>query len=242
MSSTPYLWIAVLPEIGNAVELPSEVARHVGGVLRMREGELLRLFDGTGNALECRIETARRERVTVCGVSPWTGAQELPVPVRVSQALPKQSAKLESVLQHGTELGCTHFTVFASHRSIATWEPMKRGDRLERCRRIVTGAAEQSHRSRLPSVEWSDRGPFIGAGRPIVLHESAAAPLESVLSDPTPEGYTVAVGPEGGFTDEEVRVWTERGARAVHVGTRVLRTETAALAALARIGAFLDRK
>ncbi|MFM7322888.1 MAG: RsmE family RNA methyltransferase [Armatimonadota bacterium] len=235
MSSIPYLWVPDLPSGTEPFELPEEVGRHVAGVLRMRAGEPLHLFNGLGAALACVLLTVHRDRATVRSVGPALGAPEPPVRIWVSQALPKQAAKLESVLQHGTELGAAGFRVFSARRSVAVWEPAKRSERIARCRRIVVGAAEQSHRTWMPEVEWSDRGPFQGTGLAVILHESAQLPLESLLgADPRGE-ITLAVGPEGGFTNDEVEQWTAAGAHAVHLGPRILRTETAALAALSRI-------
>jgi len=99
----------------------------------------------------------------------------------------------------------------------------------------VVGAAEQSHRSIIPSVEWAEDGPFVAGERGLVLHESADRRLDDVLGDIPGEDITLAVGPEGGFAEEEVAAWAARGAIVVHLGPRILRTETAALAALSRL-------
>lgn len=234
MSSVPYLFVP-FPAGADRFDLPPDAGRHVRTVLRMRSGEPLILFDGAGAALRTTIDglDGGRVRVAVDGPAPVT--PEPSVSVRICQALPKGGEKVEQVLQHGTELGADGFHLFLSARCVARPDASKLSDRMERWRRIVQGASEQSHRARLPQVHWSGSAPGFGDALALVLHEGAGVALGDALPDAPPERIALAVGPEGGFTDDEVARWVADGARAVHLGPRILRTETAALSALTRI-------
>lgn len=235
MSSIPYLLVPFSSESPGTLELPDDTAQHVGTVLRLRDGETVRIFNGDGMVGEGRIERTGKRSLRFHWERQLDWDHELPVRIRIVQSLPKQSERLESVLQHGTEMGVAEFGVFQSRRSVARWEASKSEQRLERWRRIVQGAAEQSKRTRLPSVTWLEHAHSTFAGTTIVLHESGASPLAEVLPVEVPDRFTLLVGPEGGFDDGEVEEWAESGARVAHLGPRILRTETAALAAVSRI-------
>ncbi len=235
MSSIPYLYVPFSSASPETLELPDDTAQHVGTVLRLRDGETVRIFNGEGLVGEGRVERSGKRSIRFHWERKLDWDNELPLRIRIVQSLPKQSERLEDVLQHGTEMGVSEFAVFQSRRSVARWEASKSEQRLERWRRIVQGAAEQSKRTRMPSVEWLERANPTVAGMTIVLHESGASPLANVLPVEVPDRFTLLVGPEGGFDDGEVEEWAESGARIAHLGPRILRTETAALAAVSRI-------
>lgn len=235
MSSIPTLWVPFAEAFPNPIDLPPDTAKHVGTVLRMQEGERLRLFNGKGSVVEGTL--ARVDRYTLRLVDPvaldWD--HELPIRIRVVQALPKQMDQLETVLQHGTELGVDAFDIFRSCRCVARWDPAKAEQRIERWRRIATGASEQSHRTVLPDVQWCAEPRFHSDELAIVLHESAEVAISQVLPEEVPARLSLWIGPEGGFDPAEVMPWSSRGAAVAHLGPRILRTETAALAAVSRI-------
>jgi 16S rRNA (uracil1498-N3)-methyltransferase len=241
MSSTPRFFVSPADLRDGVVTLPPDDARHARVVLRLRAGESVLVLDGTGAELDVALTDVGAERVAgqVTGSRPCPG--EPRIRVTVAQALPKNADKLEQVLQHGTEVGAAGFVVFGAARSVVRLEAHKLDKRLERWRAIVKGAAEQSRRGVLPSVAWAGDG-LAGVATPdggvcLILHESATEPLAAVLTDAAAdaERFTVSVGPEGGFTDDEVAGFVARGGRAVSLGPRVLRTETAALVAVAQL-------
>jgi len=163
--------------------------------------------------------------------------------VTIAQALPKTAEKLEAVLQHGTEIGAAGFIVWHSQRSVARLEAGdKRAKRLDRWRGIIRGAAEQSARGALPTVEWTEGGAELIARFPdydavLILQESAAPGSFRSSMETLPAAVSkllLIVGPEGGLSDAEVAAFTAAGGRPVSLGPRILRTETAALAAVAQ--------
>lgn len=242
MSSTPRFFVPPAAVVGDTVTLPPDAAHHAAAVLRLRPGEPVRIHVGDGSALDCtlsevtsKIATAQVNRCTALDTEPR-------LRITVAQALPKNADKLEQVLQHGTEIGAAAFVVFPSARSVARLEPEKLEKRLIRWRGIIRGAAEQSGRGMLPDVSWcaslpEATGVCESPCAALLLHEGATTRLAQALED-VPASVTqilVVVGPEGGFTENEVAGFTARGSKAISLGPRILRTETAALVALAQI-------
>ena len=149
--------------------------------------------------------------------------------------------KVETVIQHGTELGVCGFVPVASSRAVVKLEPKKAVERVERWQRIAREAAEQSRRGAVPAVaevvSWKQ-----AAARcrdydlALVPWEEGGEPLKTVLeAHPGAKTVAVFIGPEGGLSPDEVALAREHGARAVTLGPRILRTETAGLAAAAAI-------
>lgn len=249
---------------GDTVLLQGEDARHLVTVMRARTGDEFIVSDGRGR--DCVAEIVTIDGGSVAGriVSALEASAEMVWRVTVAQSLPKGD-KLETVIQKGTEAGAAAFVPFVSRRTVVQYDARKEAKRIERWRKIAKEAAEQAHRSVVPHIaevaSWREllaRLPDYdlallcyeeegrrGAGlRPVLerLRQSLADP------DPNPdrEGRTdradspprllVIVGPEGGFDEDEARQAEAAGAVCVGLGRRILRTETAALVALAAIG------
>lgn len=204
-------------------------------VLRLAVGDSLEVFD-SGRAFTASIVAADQTSMTL-----ELGAERVARsmrPVTIVQGLPKAD-KLELVLQKATELGATAFAPVSTARSIVKLEG-KEDKKLERWRRIVEEAARQCRRSDVPTV--APPAPLLEAvkalpGAPTLLvldeeeHATRLGLAFSVLDADQP--VALIIGPEGGLTREEVSALISLGAVAVTLGTLVLRTETAALAALA---------
>ncbi|MES2464474.1 MAG: RsmE family RNA methyltransferase [Armatimonadota bacterium] len=244
MSSTPRFFVPPEAINGDTVTLPSDAAHHARNVLRMRTGEAVVLHDGQGFAYQGTLNEMSGKTVsaTVTGRSAVLAEPE--TRVTVAQALPKTSDKIEQVLQHGTEIGASGFLFFSAKRSVARLaEGEKIDKRLVRWRGILQGAAEQSGRGIIPTVEWvgltTDLAKRLPAfDRVLILHESSALPLPTVLAEipPTHHNLLRVVGPEGGLDDpSEVSLLTASGGVSVSLGPRILRTETAALVAVTQI-------
>lgn len=241
MSSVPRFFVPPAAIAGDTVTLPAEAAHHAATVLRLREGEAVLIHDGTGAGYACQLLRVSPKSATARVESRFIVATEPATRITVAQALPKTGEKIEQVLQHGTEIGAAGFVLFQAERSVARMEQREKIEkRLERWRGIVQGAAEQSGRGRLPTVEWA-RSPVEVAARPeetlrLVLHEKADGTLRDALESDAGSARDLlfVVGPEGGFTEGEVRTLSGAAGRVVSLGPRVLRTETAALVALAQ--------
>lgn len=235
-------------------DLEPETARKLVRVLRLTAGELFLGFDGLGREWECALVSAEpRKRPAARAVA----LKECPAPpepklhLSVAQAIPKGD-KMEFVLQKGTELGVSEFWPFEAGRSVTRLFVDEDGGeratlRAQRWRKIVAGAAAQCGRADLPIVHAiSDFSMVVSvgteSGRCFMLDERGDTPSlrealerESIQLPAEEEGaplkVMLLVGPEGGWTEEE-REWAERyGVEAVSLGRRILRTETAALAA-----------
>ncbi|WP_217597117.1 16S rRNA (uracil(1498)-N(3))-methyltransferase [Cohnella sp. GbtcB17] len=239
---------------GGAVVLLGEDARHLAAVMRARAGEKFIACDGSGR--ECLAEIVNIESGRVEGriVSERASEAEMAWRVEVAQSLPKGD-KLETVIQKGTEAGASAFLPFLSQRTVVQYDARKEAKRLERWRKIAKEAAEQAHRGIVPEVgevaSWKallarfggyDRVLLCyeeegrsGAGLRPELETFARRPREG--ADPASRpSLLVVVGPEGGFDEAEARQAEAAGAVCVGLGRRILRTETAALVALAAIG------
>lgn len=238
---------AVIADVGAGADvvLPDDAAHRFARVLRLPRGAPIELFDGSGRVVEGTFDPGPPARLV--DAKPAVRAPELP-PFVVAQAVVKTD-KLEAVVQKGTELGAAAFVLFEAARGV-----VKLGDkaaaRVERLARVAEDAARQSLRAHAPIVE----GPLsvdglcdrvrAFAGVAVVGVVGAPAPLSAVLARAArfeADGVLVVVGPEGGLSDDEVSRLVAAGAVPVGLGAHVLRTETAALAALAAAQATLGR-
>ncbi|MFD2333831.1 RsmE family RNA methyltransferase [Cohnella sp. GCM10020058] len=239
---------------GDAVVLLGEDARHLSAVMRAKTGEPFIACDGSGR--ECLAEIVNIEVGRVEGRVVRTGPSdsEMAWRVTVAQSLPKGD-KLETVIQKGTECGAAAFLPFVSKRTVVQYDARKEAKRLDRWRKIAKEAAEQAHRGIVPEVEEvaSWKGLLAGFGRfdRVLLCyeeegrrgaglkpelEAFARRLSEETASSSQPRLLVVVGPEGGFDEEEARQAEAAGAVCVGLGRRILRTETAALVALAAIG------
>jgi 16S rRNA (uracil1498-N3)-methyltransferase len=219
------------------VILPSAASHHAKTVLRLRVGEKFWAHDGESRAFLCEI-TELSSLVYGTIIESVTLTTEPERRLTVAQALPKTTDKIEQVLQHGTEIGAAGFYIFEAERSVARLEGEKATKKVERWQGIVQSAAEQSGRGILPQVAWVGNTKsllthFAHFDAVLLFHEKATQPLATSL--PQGEKMLLLIGPEGGFSDREVTLFTQAGALSLSLGPRVLRTETAALVALAQI-------
>ncbi len=216
----------------------SDDSHHIAVVLKMRSGDPCVVLDDTGAAYECVLDAVAKNRTTAYVTAQAAPLTEPPVHITVAQALPKMLDKLEWVLQHGTEAGASAFLVFSSARARA--EAGRFDRKLPRWNEIVKTAAEQSERARRPSVAGIITLNDVlksAADYDLALlayERETTRPLRAALTG-SPKRVLVIVGPEGGFTDEEVSAAEAAGVATVSLGPRILRTETAALVMTAQI-------
>lgn len=241
MSTPPLFLLDDLPVDDTAVLTGAE-GRHAAKVRRMRSGEAVRLGDGRGTVLDCRVVEVRPDGLLLEIRQRRTVARPQPRLV-VVQALAKGDRD-ELAVETMTELGVDEIVPWAAERSVVRWSG-PRGDRaLERWRRIVREAAKQSRRAWTPVVsEPADDAAVLARLRPgsgFVLHEAADAPLSGAVLPRTGE-LVLVVGPEGGISAAELDRFAAAGALPVRLGTTVLRTSTAGPAALAALSVRLGR-
>jgi 16S rRNA (uracil1498-N3)-methyltransferase len=225
--------VATPLETGARVRLAGDAAGHVTRVLRLRPGAPLTLFNGTGGEYSGTIEAVRAGAVTVAVGEAQRIERESPLQVTLAQGV-SRGERMDLVVQKATELGVSRIVPVFTARSIVKLDGHKAARRLEHWRVISIGACEQSGRNRPPQLT-----------SPLTLEEllreersgtrlllSPAAPLR-LPQIPRPEGAVlVLIGPEGGLAEEEQQRALAAGYLGVRIGPRVLRTETAAIAAL----------
>jgi 16S rRNA (uracil1498-N3)-methyltransferase len=220
---------------GACVDLPTEVAHHAAHVLRLREGDAVVLFNGRGGEFHGRL-AARGKQAELTIHDPME--RESPVAVTLVQAW-IATDKLEWVVEKATELGVARIALTATRRSVVRLDPARLARRIDRLRDIVIAACCQCGRNRVPSVEaFGELGAALaeaGAGATgLVLQPEAPRSLVEIAAA-TPGPIAIAVGPEGGFDADEFALVQRAGFQLVRLGPRVLRTETAGLAALAAL-------
>jgi 16S rRNA (uracil1498-N3)-methyltransferase len=213
------------------VTISGEVLHHLRAVLRLGPGCEVLLLDGLGGCCRARLATVGRNQAVAAVLARWHET-ERPCPLRLLQALPKGD-KFELVLQKGTELGITIFQPVHSGRTLTRAE----SGRQPRWERIVSEAARQSRRPRLPRLEpvrsLAEALAAVTEPLRLVLWEASTRPLVEVLPAEPPVGVALLVGPEGGFAVDEVTAVEAAGFVPAHLGPRILRTETAGLAVTA---------
>ncbi len=229
---------------GDRVVLPDGAARQARVVLRLRPGDSVTVFDGGGS--EWPVTLDRVNRVAVEGTlgEPVFPGTESACDVTIMQALIKPD-RFEQVLQKGTELGAYKFVPLTTSRVQPADASAASKTRFERWRRIVCEAAEQSGRLVVPEVEdaisLKDAVTRESARGPVALlweeSGSSAQGLRSVLAqverDQSHPRLAIVVGPVGGFEAGEVEEAQAAGATVVGFGSRILKSETAAIAVLA---------
>jgi len=229
-------------ETGISLTLPSDQAHYLRSVMRLNAGEEVILFNGRGGEFLCTIEQLTRENTAVCIESQTKVTREMPTRVHIVQAACR-SEKIETVLQKATELGAASFTIVRSQRSTLKLDGPKLKKRLQRWQSIAIEAAEQSGRTMVPEVRWINalkQTPAVGLC--FTLHPEAKASSwkeqnESMLQS---DDITLAIGPEGGWSDQDIDTLHAAGFNCLTFGPRIMRTETAAPALLAAIQSRID--
>jgi 16S rRNA (uracil1498-N3)-methyltransferase len=220
----------------NSAAMQGEAAHRLGKVLRAQPGQLYELSDGQRVCL-ARIEKVSRDRVDFTLVEEIPAYQPL-VEVTLLLAVVKFDA-FEWALEKATELGVSTIVPLAAARSEKALLAAT-GKRAERWRRLLAEASQQSRRVRMPVLEVAARPagalPKQSAAIKILLSERPEAPaLRKLLTGAAATSAALAIGPEGGWTDEEFALAQKAGFREASLGKLILRTETAVVAALASI-------
>lgn len=215
-------WRALAADAAEAfplVTLDPDETHHLARVLRARPGDRVDVFDGKGREWRGVFEGGSAVRLG----DEILGAVEAAVAVTLLQA-GSRPERIEWVLQKGTEIGVVAFRWIATER-VEVEAPSEA--KLDRWRRILVEAAKQSGRRVVPTLEVEPVWPRPpSAGTALVLHPGAA-PIGAALSRPPDPAVEVAVGPEGGFGEEETAALAALGWSPVGLGPRILRTETA---------------
>jgi 16S rRNA (uracil1498-N3)-methyltransferase len=234
----PRLYMPSLDPRGTVVSLPEDEAGHLRRVLRVTAGAAVRIFDGRGLEVEARVASVDRSGVTVELGDPVVAVPEWSVRVTLAQAALKGD-KLDDVIRDAVMMGVTSIQPMVTARTEVPAAAFSRGRRLERWQRIAVSSAKQCGRAVVPPVlapcSLAECLDGKAPGPVLILVEPAAAPSSAAGVRPAaaaPASATVLVGPEGGWTDEEVALALSAGCLPVSLGPRTLRADAAAVVAL----------
>jgi 16S rRNA (uracil1498-N3)-methyltransferase len=223
--------------VGDVVTLDGTEGHHAVSVRRIRAGEQLALTDGDGTTAVVSVKEVGKKSLTGMVESVATSAAETPRIV-VVQAIPKGD-RGELAVEMLTEVGVDVIVPWAASRSVAVWRGERAEKSLARWRSAAREAGKQARRSRFPDVTdvatTQDVAQLLAkAGVPVVLHEAASGPLADIPIPGRAE-IVIVVGPEGGIAEDELEAFAAVGAEAVRMGTSVLRSSTAGVAAAAAL-------
>lgn len=225
--------------VGATIALPEALAHHIH-VLRLAVGDTLTLFNGEGGEYEGTLAAVgkKQAQVELKAFSPREA--ELPYALTLAQALPEGS-KMDWIVEKAVELGAAAIQPLAARRCVVRLSAERAGKKLEHWQAVAAAAAEQCGRNRLPQLAAPlDFRDWIGQSclHPRILFSPRAEQsLSAWARHHPPQALTLMIGPEGGFSPDEEDAALAAGALALGLGARVLRTETAGLAALAALNA-----
>lgn len=228
-----------LADAGELV-LPAAVARHAVRVLRLAAGQSLTLFNGDGCDYDGQIERIEGNTVAVRLHERRKLTNEVSWPLTLVQCLAKGD-KMDLVVQKATELGATRIAPVLGERSEVRLDAARADKRHKHWQAIAASACEQCGRARLPVIEtpqplarWLEHSESSSALRLALMPEAQKRIRDLVMPE---DGAILVIGPEGGLGERDIAALTSAGFSGLTLGPRILRTETAGLAALAAIQA-----
>lgn len=226
---------------GREVLLPDQAGEHVARVLRLERGAPLILFNGDGYEFDAALASLAKHAVTAEIGQKRTVERESPLPLTLAQAIAR-GERMDWVLQKATELGVGRIVPIVTERTEVKLDAERAERRMAHWRGVIASACEQCGRNQLPELEapqsmdrWLAMLGDAPATRLALLPEGDANLRQFPQMD---NGAILAVGPEGGFTANDVALLTQAGFHGLRLGPRILRTETAGVAALAALQAM----
>jgi 16S rRNA (uracil1498-N3)-methyltransferase len=221
-------------QAGAEAQLDDNAAQHVGRVLRMQPGQALSLFNGDGHDYQALIASASKKNVTVQVEHFTANSRESALEIVLGQTLSKGD-RMDYAVQKATEMGVTRIVPLSTERCDVRLKGDREDKRLNHWRSVAISAAEQCGRARVPDIlpvmnitEWLEYSQRCDVR--LVLHHRTEQSLDSLAK---PNSVALMIGPEGGLSADEIAQAEKSGFLPVALGPRVLRTETAPVAAMA---------
>jgi 16S rRNA (uracil1498-N3)-methyltransferase len=220
--------------VGSQCQLDDNAANHVGRVLRMQAGQALLLFNGDGHDYHATITEAGKKHVLVAVTEAAGNETESPLRVVLAQTLSKGD-RMDYAVQKAVEMGVSEIVPLTTERCDVKLKGDREDKRLRHWQQVAISAAEQCGRARVPEIQpvmtvqqWLEHARACDLR--LVLHHRTERSLNTLEK---PSSIALMIGPEGGLTAEEIALAESRGFLPVALGPRVLRTETAPVAAIA---------
>lgn len=239
MPRAPRFYVDAPLRAGGACLLPEDSAHHAIHVLRLRPGDAVTLFNGRGGEYAARIASMEKLRIAADVLAHDPVERESPLRVTLVQGV-SSGERMDFTIRKAVELGIAEIRPVLTASSVARPRGERAAARHGHWQKVVVSACEQCGRNRLPTLH-----PLINAkdyrddGKPTRILLSPSSNLAfSKISLQVKDAAVLAAGPEAGFSTEEEQTFLDAGFVPASLGPRVLRTETAALAALAALSAL----
>ena len=234
---------------GEEIQIVGSDVNHIKNVLRMKIGEELQISDGNNKKYLCEIASMTSDEVCLQIKEELKSDTELPSKIYLFQGLPK-SDKMELIVQKAVELGAYEIIPVATKRAVVKLDDKKASKKVERWNAISEGAAKQSGRNVVPEVKsvmsYKEAIQYAESLDVILIPYELAEGMEEtrqIIEGIQPgQSIGIFIGPEGGFETQEVEYAMEHGAKAITLGKRILRTETAGLTTLSILMYHLESK
>lgn len=235
----PRFYCSLPLTIGAQIDLPADTAHHIF-VLRLQSGDNIELFNGEGGSYLATLITISKKQVHAEVKVFLPEDVELAFNLSLAQALPEAS-KMDWIIEKAVELGVNHIQPLAAQRSVVKLTPERAEKKMQHWQGIIQSATEQCGRKRLAHLaDLIDVQKWLlqqDMHKRILLSPRATQSLADWTRHHPAQAVTIMVGPEGGFSESEEQLAIKQGALMLSMGPRVLRTETAGLAAISVMSA-----
>lgn len=232
MAIRPRIYTPEDLDLHGKLDLDSQASTHLVKVLRLNEGAELRLFNGDGCEYLAHITIANKKNAQVEISDVLSTDSKVSFPLHLGQVVSKGD-RMDFTIQKATELGITDITPLWSERCDVHLKGERLEKKMEHWKKVAISACEQSGRNHIPTIHpamnYQDWARAVESDTKLVLHTRDQKPLSDIKASAS---VALLVGPEGGITDDEVDFCIQQGFTGLTLGPRILRTETAALAAL----------
>lgn len=230
--SGPRIYSAAALSSGLRTELDDQAFAHLIRVLRMNDGDPVRLFNGDGHEYAGQLCDVQKKSAAVLVGDILRSEAQTGLSLHLGQVVSKGD-RMDFTIQKATELGISDITPLWSERCEVRLKGERLDKKMEHWQKVAISACEQSGRNRIPAIHppqyFADWAKDHTADIRLLLHPHRQKPLRDY---PQPASVALLVGPEGGFSEQEVEMAMNHGFAGLTLGPRILRTETAALAAL----------
>lgn len=235
----PRFYFPAALQVGLHIELPAELAHHIH-VLRLQAGDSIELFNGEGGAYVASLTASDRKKATAELKLFLREERELPYALNLAQALPEGS-KMDWIIEKAMELGVSAIQPLAAQRSVVRLNAERAEKKLAHWQAVISAAAEQCGRNRLALLAAPlDLNKWLAQQdlhQRIMLSPRASQSLSDWARHHPPQAVTLLIGPEGGLSEQEEAQAEKHGVLPLSMGPRILRTETAGLAAISALNA-----